>query len=98
MRQYQELKQQLDEQDMDEEMRKRQADLLSFEVNEIEAASLQKGEDEELEKQYQKLVHAMRIQEAVTGAYATVSYTHLQEESLCADPSVSGYRAGRGSS
>lgn len=39
LRQYQELKQQLDEQDMDEEMRKRQADLLSFEVNEIEAAS-----------------------------------------------------------
>ena len=74
LRQYQELKQQLDEQDMDEEMRKRQADLLSFEVNEIEAASLQKGEDEELEKQYQKLVHAMRIQEAVTGAYAMTGY------------------------
>ena len=79
LRQYQELKQQLDEQDMDEEMRKRQADLLSFEVNEIEAASLQKGEDEELEKQYQKLVHAMRIQEAVTGAYAMTGYE--EEES-----------------
>ena len=60
-------------------MRKREADLLSFEVNEIEAASLQKGEDEELEKQYQKLVHARRIQEAVTGAYAMTGYE--EEES-----------------
>ena len=74
LKEYKELNQQLEEQDMDEEMRKREADLLSFEVNEIEEASLQCGEDEELEKQYHKLTHAKRIQEAVTAAYAMTGY------------------------
>ena len=79
LKEYHELCQKLDEQDMDEEMRKREADLLSFEVNEIEEAALQEGEDEELEKQYQKLTHARRIQEAVTTAYAMTGYE--EEES-----------------
>lgn len=79
LKEYHELCQKLDEQDMDEEMRKREADLLSFEVNEIEEAALQEGEDEELEKQYQKLTHARRIQEAVTIAYAMTGYE--EEES-----------------
>ena len=74
LRQYQELKQQLDEQDMDEEMRKRQADLLSFEVNEIEEAALIPEEEEELEKSYRKMSSARQLQETAGLVYGITGY------------------------
>ena len=51
--------------DMDEEARKREMAFLEFEVNEIEAAALQPGEDEELEKLYRKLTNSRRISETI---------------------------------
>ena len=82
LRQYQELKQQLDEQDMDEEMRKRQADLLSFEVNEIEEAVLKEGEDEFLEEQYRKMTDSRKLTEGVAEAY---QYTAEDERGNASD-------------
>ena len=50
---------------VDDSTRKRELDLLSFEVEEIREANLQKGEDETLEKQYQKMVSGQKIAESL---------------------------------
>lgn len=50
--------------------RARETDLLSYEIREIEEASLKAGEDEELEKEYRKLSNFRRISEAAGGAYS----------------------------
>lgn len=50
---------------LDENTRNREKDLLSFEINEIEASSLTVGEDEELEKIYRRMNNAKRIKETV---------------------------------
>ncbi len=71
---YHEQLEELDAQQLDEEARKREEDLLSFEIQEIEAAALQAGEDERLEAQYRKLSHARKIQEAVNAAHAMTGY------------------------
>lgn len=75
---YQELLKELEAQQTDEETRKRESELLSFEIQEIEAAALKEGEDERLEAQYRKLVHAKRIQEAMTAAYAMTGYEEAE--------------------
>lgn len=71
---YHEQLEELDAQQLDEEARKREEDLLSFEIQEIEAAALQAGEDERLEAQYRKLSHARKIQEAVNAAHTMTGY------------------------
>lgn len=60
----------LDENGMDEAARKREMDLLSYEINEISEAALSEGEDEALEKQYRLLGNFRRISEAASGAAA----------------------------
>ncbi len=64
----------IEEKDIDEETRKKECALAEFEVQEIEQAQLKSGEDIELEKNYQKLVHAQKIQEALTLAYQMSGY------------------------
>ncbi len=59
---------------MDENTRSREAELLSFEVNEIEAASLTRGEDEELERSYRRMNNAKRMKEAVYTANSLTGY------------------------
>lgn len=71
---HQEVIKELSKNDVDEDTRKRECSLAEFEVQEIEQADLKIGEDEELEKSYQKLVHAQKIQEAVTTAHQMSGY------------------------
>ncbi len=54
----------------DEKTRKRQADLLGYEIEEIENASLTDGEDEELEEAYSRMKNSQKIAEAVGNAAA----------------------------
>ena len=50
--------------DLDDSARKREADLLSFEIREIEEAAVREGEDEELEGRYRLMENFRRISEA----------------------------------
>lgn len=72
--QYKEVEKLLSENEIDEETRKRECSLAGFEVQEIEEAALVAGEDEELQKSYQKLVNGQKIQEAVTIAHQMCGY------------------------
>jgi len=71
---YRKVLQELEEQDFDEEKRSREAELLTFEINEIEAAELIPGEDEDAEKKYRKLVNARKIKEMVYLVHGLTGY------------------------
>lgn len=66
---YQKLHQELEESNMKEDVRRRELTLAQFELEEIEAAQLSLGEDEELEAAFRKMSHARRIGEAAAKAY-----------------------------
>lgn len=66
---YLRLQKELEEGGTDEAARERDAALLRFEIKEIEEAKLTAGEDEELERDYRKMVNSRKIREAVYGAY-----------------------------
>ncbi len=51
------------------ETRKRQADLLKFQMDEIDKAALRAGEDEELEQERRRLANAEKIRAAVASSY-----------------------------
>ncbi|MDO4523167.1 MAG: DNA repair protein RecN [Eubacteriales bacterium] len=70
---YASLKEQLRSMTMDEASRRKEADFLQYELEEIENARLRPGEDAELEKQYRKLTNARRIAEDVGEAYELTS-------------------------
>lgn len=59
---------------MDEETRRREMSLASFECKEIEDAQLTAGEDEEAEKAYQKMLHVQKIKEAAVNIHALCGY------------------------
>lgn len=61
---YTACKKELEEASMDEEQQARELSFLQYEVNEIEAADLKIGEDEELEADYKRLSHGRKIMEA----------------------------------
>lgn len=69
-KQYEALRKELEESAMDEEARKRELSLAEFEAKEIEEAALIRGEDEELEKMYRKMVNGQKIMEALSVAYS----------------------------
>lgn len=56
----------------------RELALAQFEVNEIEQAALQPGEDEELERRYRKMMNGRRIVEHVQSAYGMAGYGQEQ--------------------
>ena len=60
----------LSEEEMDEVSKEKEASLLSFEVEEIENARLEVGEDEELESSYRKMVNYKKIAESLQESYA----------------------------
>lgn len=60
------LKKELETYQLDEDARKREISFLEFEVNEIQEAHLQPGEDEELEKRYRKISNSKRILEGMS--------------------------------
>lgn len=66
---YQKLHQELEESNMKEDVRRRELTLAQFELEEIEAAQLSLGEDEDLEAAFRKMSHARRIGEAAAKAY-----------------------------
>lgn len=73
-RQYREAERELSENVTDEETRRKECALAEFECTEIEEAALIPGEDEELEKTYQKMNHAKKIEEAAAAAHALCGY------------------------
>lgn len=79
-REYRQLQEEFETNCLDESGRAREMDLLSFEVNEIQAASLIPGEDEQLENIFRKMSNARRIRESVYIAHALTGY----EEEGCA--------------
>ncbi len=58
----------------DDREREREADLLSFEVNELESAALKPGEDEELEERFLKIQNLQKIKEGLSSALEHISY------------------------
>ncbi len=62
------LRRELDEADMDETRKARRIDLLRYQVEEIEAAELTEGEDEELEASRRMFRHAEAIAEGMMAA------------------------------
>ncbi len=70
---YRELFHQWENDDMDEAARKREIDLLAYEIGEIEEAALTEGEDEQLEEQYRRMGNFRKISESAGGAYEAIS-------------------------
>lgn len=62
---YRETLAKLNETDDDEILRKRKADLAQFELNEIDAANLHIGEDEQVESDYRRMQHSSKISEGL---------------------------------
>lgn len=71
---YKELLLEYEKSNINPEDRKRQADLLEFEINEIESASLKIGEDDELEDKFRFMNNAKRIEEAALEAHNATGY------------------------
>lgn len=85
-----ELEDILEDEVSDESIRNRQIEFLSYEVEEITAADLKVGEDEELENRYKFLSNARRIMETVTEVHRITGY---DENSSAGN--VIGYGVGR---
>lgn len=75
---WRELMEKQKEAELDEESRLREISLLEFQLDEIEKAGLEPGEDEELEQQYRRMTHGKRILEAAGAAYAMTGYEEPQ--------------------
>ncbi len=71
---YTEKKKALSAMSVPEAERARRADFLTFEISEIEEISPRIGEDEELEKDYRRLLHAQKIAEAAELAHSLTGY------------------------
>ncbi len=70
-RKYQE---ELESQNSDEAVRAKEAKLLAFEIEEIEAAALDPLEDEQAEKRYRKLTNARKMKEVVYAVHGLTGY------------------------
>lgn len=66
------LKHELERFSLDEEGRRREADFIRFEIEEIEQAAIRPGEEDELAARYRKFVHAQKIAECMQIAYRAV--------------------------
>ena len=73
LQEYRQIQRKLEAQSMDAEQRERQVRLLSFEVEEIEAAGLC-PEDEQVEKQYRRMSNARKIKETAYQVHAMTGY------------------------
>lgn len=62
---YQKCRKKMDESKKEESERMKEADFLTFEIEEIEAAHLNAGEDEKLEQQYRKLSNGRQILQCI---------------------------------
>lgn len=71
---YCEIKNKLDSMDISEDERLKRKDFLTYRINEIESASVKKGEDEELERLYKKAVNSKDILSAADEIYKVTGY------------------------
>ncbi|MBE5833099.1 MAG: DNA repair protein RecN [Butyrivibrio sp.] len=78
---YNELKEEYSNTDLDDKTRIRQQELAEFELNEINDAALKLGEDEQLEKDYKRMVNGRRISEAL-GICGNITGADSDEESV----------------
>lgn len=76
-RRYLTLKEKLSGFTLDEEGRRREADFLRFEIEEIENAGIRPGEEEELSAKYRKFSHGQKIAECMQAAYNAVDNTEI---------------------
>ncbi len=90
---YKELVAKKDEAGSDESVRKRELELLSFEVAEIEEAALKTGEDEELEKRYKFLNNAKKIMESVSACQSLTGSEDNENASSLISLAVSRLKA-----
>ena len=74
---YHKIEEKIKEISIDDQQRLRELDFLKHEISEIENANLVKGEDEELETVYQKIVHSRDI---ITSCQAARMLTGYEEE------------------
>lgn len=65
LKDYRENQRLLDSENTDTNVRNRELELLTFEVDEIEKAALRPGEDEELEKQFKLLSNSRKMREII---------------------------------
>ncbi len=61
----------------DGESRKREADFLRFEVEEIENAGIRPGEEEELSAKHKRFLHGQKIMESMANAYRAVDIDEI---------------------
>lgn len=69
-KEYVAAKKEFEDNNLDEATRRRNKDLYEFELNEIDAAKLVPGEDEELENLFRKMSNAKKIGDTLTGVCA----------------------------
>ena len=81
--QYIEIKKELDKFDMDETKRLRNISFLQYEINEIEAANLSLGEDDEVENEFKKLSGSEKIMSSLSDAYQIMGYEGNQGVCEC---------------
>ncbi len=79
---YQEVKEELNSSDTSEEQRLREMSFLEYEINEIEAAQLKEGEEEELDAQYRMMANMGVIMEGLSSVYALTSSSQESVSSL----------------
>ena len=72
---YKEILNKLEESRIDEKEKHREISLAEYEINEIENARLQTGEDEVLEEKFRKMVNGKRIAEYLSYVYEATGYT-----------------------
>lgn len=68
------IKRQLEEDYSDLDQKIRELDFISFEIEEIQAANLTIGEDEQLERSYRKMVNGKNIMESLHAVYQITGY------------------------
>lgn len=91
---YRSLQEELAKTGTDGESRKREADFLQYEVQEIEDADLKDGEEESLTEQYRKFANGRRIIESLSAAYEAVdsdqvgTALHQVGEAASYDPQI----------
>ena len=71
---YKEIQKELDSYQMNGEERARELSFLEFEIQEIEDAALDPGEEEELERKYRKMSNSRKIAEALNQVYQLTGY------------------------
>lgn len=80
------LKEQIENENLDEAARKREMELAEFEWKEIEAARIQEAEDEQLENDYRRMTNGKKIGDALTLCYRYSGYE---------EPDGAGSQTGR---